>query len=170
MEVIEKWVEYVPNDLQRAYDLNYRVFYPIQSRLLLILGVLFLMAGVLGGLLAYINNFNILYWMLCIVYGVVIVGIHYRRYHTLGKRMFEKVRQFRHPVRYIIGEQGMEIHTTDSSSTSQWNSIEMAVLRDDFLMLYLNPFMFRLLPKRVFSDEEYVALCALVRKKVKDCR
>src|SRR6476619_3763268 len=98
--------KYTPQLLQKAHELHYKKFFPLRGKIILILGLLAVWAGVLLALVKGGGN-NLWYSVPLILYGGVAIGVHFFMTRTIGKRAFKKLKDYQDPFTISIGEDGL---------------------------------------------------------------
>ena len=168
MEPITVDIKYSSEDLQKSYELHYKVFYPIMSKLVLILGILL---SFIGLLLLFINHFSYdtnsswLGWFY-IVLGGLAVAYHFWKIKTMGKKMFNRMPDFQAPHKMIINDSGINAKSTTVSSEAKWEHYQKAVLSNEMILLYINPFRFNIFPKKNFKENDFEKLKGTVKARI----
>ncbi|MBI4931741.1 MAG: YcxB family protein [Bacteroidetes bacterium] len=170
MEPIVLDIKYSPEDLQKSYELHYKVYYPVRSKLLLILGILLI---VVGGLLFFIDYIRQesewLSWFYIVLGGLSVV-YHFWKISTMGKKMFRRMPDFQASHNFIINDAGVNGKSATMSSEVKWEHYKEAVLASEMILLYINPFRFNIFPKKFFKNGEFEKLKEIVISKVKPIR
>ena len=170
METIEKTIQFTPDDLQLAYSVHYRKAYPLRSRMLLIVGGisfligLFLLAVQLySGATTYTNWAA--WFLLC--YGVLIALLYFYNLRSIGKRMYNKMPDFKKPFHYTFTAERIEVKSENVNSQNNWEFYQSAMITPLVTMIYPNKFRFSMFPKHYFTDEEYETLRQWIKARIK---
>ena len=171
MEPINVDIKYTPVDLQKSYELHYNVYYPVRSKLLLILGILLAVVGLLLICLSNMLDQND-GWLgkLYMVLGVLAILYHFWKISTMGKKMFDKMPDFQLPYQVTINSSGICIKSTTVSSEVAWEHYTEAVVTANMILVYTNPFKFNIFRKTAFTDEQFERLSAVVIERVKSVK
>jgi len=157
--------QYTPETLQRAHELHYKKFIPLQGRLLLYLGLLSAWAGVLLLLVKGGGN-NLWFSLPLILYGIIAVISHIRLTRTIGKRAYKKLSDYHDPMTMEIGEENVSLIIGDHRNVIPWSDFKKALITEEMVLLYPNEKIFFIFPEKNFAGEEYSSFCELVKTKV----
>lgn len=170
MDKIEKTIKYTREDLQLAYTTHFRKMYPVRSRLLIVVSVISLIAGVLFIIYDLKKGSNIYAnwaaWFL-ICYGVIIAILYFYNLRTVGKRMYSKMPDFERPFNYVFTDEQIQVSSETINSNNKWEFYQSALISPEVIMVYPNKFRFNLFPKKYFTDQEYETLKQWIRAKIK---
>jgi hypothetical protein len=164
---IRKTILYTPDDLQLGYALHLNKMNPFRSKILLLLGILFMALGFMLVVLQSIaRQINWMSWGF-IVYGLIILFFYYWKFKSMGKTAYKKLENFHTPFEFTISEEKVITVGKSSTSESKWEHYKSAIVTEKIILLYPNKLSFVILPKEYFTDEEYSVLASWVREKVK---
>ena len=169
MTPISVEITYSAKDLQKSYEINYSIFYPVRSKVLLIFGCLLALIGGILSFLSYLVPDAQSIWLgkLYLVIGILCVAVHFWKLKNLGKRMLKKLPDLLKPYQFTIHKDGIQSKSANVNSEVSWAYYQNAVVTDDIIILYINPLRFSFFPKDRFNDHDFEQFCALVRKNVK---
>ena len=162
-------ITYSAEDLQKCYEINYSIFYPFRSKLLLILGCFLAFIGGILLFLSYLVPDDQSIWLgkLYVAIGILCVVVHFWKLKTLGKRMLKKLPDLLKPYQFTIHEGGIQSRSTNVNSEVSWAYYQNAVVTEDMILLYINPIRFNFFPKDRFTEYDFAQFCTLVRENVK---
>src|SRR5207249_1537558 len=98
-----------------------------QGRILLFLGVLLIWTGLLLILISRNEGRQLMNYSF-IIYGLVVIVIHYWMMNTLGKRTYKKLKGFHDPIDISISEEGITMKVAKGESQISWENISTAVV------------------------------------------
>ncbi|MBN1531617.1 MAG: YcxB family protein [Spirochaetes bacterium] len=159
MDSISLTIQYSPEDLHESYKLYFRHYYPIRSRLLLILGAVTLVLSILLLLISSgdpddMGLYRYLGWVF-FIYAIVVVGIYLWRMHTLGRRMFKKMPDFQSPYSFQFSQRGIVTKGASIASDAEWSYYLDAIITPDLILLMPNKLRFIMFPRRYFTDDQF---------------
>lgn len=158
-------MRYTPENLQRAFSLHYKKLNPVRGRILQILGVLLIWAGVLLWVI-YRNQDQRIIQYVYIVAGVVLIGIHWFFMNRLGKMTFKRMRSPKESFEFRIDDERIEMVTQKGVYEILWDNVERAIIQPDVLLVYISKQQFYFFPKSNFeSTEDFETVKALVEAK-----
>ncbi|MFI5135145.1 MAG: YcxB family protein [Chitinophagales bacterium] len=157
--------QYTPALLQRAHELHYKKFFPLQGRLLLFLGLLSAWAGLLL-LLVKGGGINLWFSIPLIVYGIVAITSNFFMTKTIGKRTYKKLADYHDPMTIEIDDEKISISIRDAVNEIPWSNFTKALITDEMILLYPSDKVFFIFPKKNFSGDEYAGFCELVKTKI----
>ena len=167
MEKVEVTIQFNAEDLQSACKLHFFKMNPFRSRLVLILGGILVVLGVILVLLqSMVGMITWVSWFF-VVYGLLIVFYYYWRIQRMGKAAFKKLIEFHHPFTFTFNNEGVKSVGKTAKSDNVWEHYQLALIRPEMILLYPNKLRFVLLPKKYFTEEEFVQLKSWVTEKVK---
>ena len=167
MDKIEVNILFTAEDIQKSYELHLKKIQPFRSRILLILGILLILMGVL---LVFLQNLTEhITWAswAFILYGLFVLLYYYWKYKRMGLTAFRKLVEFQHSFKYTITPDSICMIGKNSSSDSNWEHYEFAIITSNIILLYVNKLRFTMLPSKYFTDEEFKTLIEWVKDKVK---
>jgi len=153
-----------------AYTTHFQKMYPLRSRLLLIIGGLsFLVGAMLLTFQVFSAKHDYTNWaswfLLC--YGIIIAILYFYNLKQIGKRMYNKMPDFRNPFIYKFTENNLEVSGENVNSSNNWEFYQSSLITPEVIMVYPNKFRFSLFPKKYFTDEEFLQLKKWVSAKIK---
>ena len=157
--------KYTPQLLQRAHEVHYKKFFPLRGKIILILGLLAVWAGVLLALVKGGGN-NLWYSIPLITYGLIAIAIHFFMTKTIGKRAFKKLKDYHEPFSMSIEEEGLIIEIKAKQYEVPWSNLKKALITDELILLYPSDAVFFIFPRGNFSGSEFEEFKMLVREKV----
>jgi len=157
--------KYTPQLLQLAHELHYKKFLPLRGKIILILGLLSLWAGLLL-LLVKGSGSGLWYSVPLIAYGVIAVIIHFYISKTIGKRAYKKLTAYHDPFSISIDNEGLIIEIKTKQYELPWTDIKKALLTKDHIMLYPSDAVFFIFPAENFRGNEFAEFEELIREKV----
>jgi len=157
--------KYTPQLLQRAHELHYKKFFPLRGKIILILGLLAVWAGLLLALVKGGGN-NLWYSVPLITYGVVAIAIHFYITKTIGKRAIKKLKDYQDPFSITIGEDGLTIEIKAKQYEVPWGNFKKALIADELILLYPNDSVFFIFPRENFSENEFDEFKRQVQEKI----
>lgn len=166
MEPIEIEITYTADDLQKSYKAHFNKQYPIRSKLVLFMGILLIILGLL--LVAIENATSKSNWLGISYSGLGAIAIIYYLWNsnTLGKRMYNKMPDFKLPYHYKITSEGINITNKSISTDVKWDHFWNSLITDDMILIYPNKYRYNLFPKRYFTDEQFQQLAKLIKENV----
>jgi hypothetical protein len=156
--------QYTPEILQRAHELHYKKFFPLQGRLLLFLGLLSAWAGIL--LLIAGDGNNLWYGLPLILYGLFAVGSHYYMRRSIGKRAYAKLSAYHGILDIEISEANVSITVSHHRNEIPWADFKKALVTDEMVLLYPNDKVFFIFPKNRFAGTDYGDFIEMVERKI----
>lgn len=157
-------IQYTPEDLQKSYRLHFKKLYPVRSKLVLALGSFLMVLGILLVMLEQAGNKSVLLGVSYIFLGTAAVGFYIWNNATIGKRMYKKLPDFRHPYTYVFSEEGMHVSSVNITTDIKWDHFWKAVVCPDMILLYPNKFRYNLFPKKYFTHGQFEHLKYLISK------
>jgi len=159
--------QYTPKLLQRAHELHYRKFFPLQGRLLLFLGLLSAWAGLLL-LLVKGGGINLWYSVPLMVYGVIAIMAHFFMMKTIGKRTYKKLSDYHDPMTIEINDEKISFSIHDAVNEIPWSNFIKALIADDMVLLYPSEKVFFIFPKKNFQPNEFSEFEKITREKIQN--
>ena len=156
--------KYTPELLQRAHELHYKKFFPLRGKIILVLGLLAVWAGLLL-LLVKGGGRNLWYSIPLMVYGLIAVAIHFYVSKTIGKRAYKKLVEYHDPFSITVHDAGLFIEIKNSEYEVPWSGIRKALLTGELTLLYPNDAVFFIFPKENFPANEYFEFAKIVKEK-----
>jgi hypothetical protein len=159
MDTINLTIQYSHEDLQASYMLYYSHYYPVRSRLLLILGISIFALSVLMLVISH-GGFmdDPIYeypgWFL-LFYGIAVIAFHLWRMKTLGRRLFKKMPEFHSPYNITFSNKGIVTKGALISSDVNWSYYTDTAITPELILLFHSKLKFNMYPKRFFSDDEF---------------
>lgn len=134
---------------------------------LLFLGIIIVFLGLFLVVLQSITGeVSWLSWAF-ILYGIAIIFFYRWKYNSMGKSAHKKLTSFHYPFEFTFSEEKVITKGKHTTSESEWRHYLQAVITDQMILLYPNRHNFIILPKKYFTDEEFLKISSLVREKVK---
>ncbi len=155
--------KYTPELLQRAHELHYKKFFPLRGKIILILGLFSVWAGILLLLVKGGGN-NLWYSVPLIVYGLIAVIIHFYIARTIGRRAFKKLKDYHNPFSILIKDEGLTIEIMGNEYPVPWQDIKKALITPELILLYPSDAVFFIFPKENFSAHDFESFSKLVQE------
>ena len=90
---------------------------------------------------------NTIFWILAVV---IVWWVIFR---WLSRRNFSKFPNLQYPIRYLFGEENIQIKTHTTEGVLQWETFQQAEESRDFFLLYQNAFVASPILKSGFQNE-----------------
>jgi hypothetical protein len=166
MDNLQVTIQYTADDLQKAYNLHFKKTHPFRSKLVLILGGLLVLLGLFLAVLQSISG--VITWLswFFVIYGMLVVFYYFWKYNRMGKVALKKLTDFHYPFTFTINKEGIHTVGKNVESTYTWEHYQSALVTENFIILYPNKLRFVLLPKKYFSDSDFIDLSSLVKEKI----
>jgi hypothetical protein len=159
MESFSITIQFTAEDLQKAYRIHFRKGNTLRGRLLLILALISFGIGIVLLLYSYIAlQFDNWFAWFLVVYGMLLLFLFFWRFNTMGKRMFRKMPDFKHPWEYTFSLEGVKATGKTASSENSWAHYVKGIITEDMILLYPNRFRFSFFDKQHFTDEQFAQL------------
>jgi len=157
--------KYTPQLLQKAHELHYKKFFPLRGKIILILGLLAAWAGLLLALVKGGGN-NLWYSVPLILYGLIAIAIHFYMTKTIGKRSFNKLKDYQDPFSISVNEEGLIIEIKAKQYEVPWSNFKKALIADELILLYPSDAVFFIFPRGNFTGGEFDKFKAQVQEKI----
>jgi YcxB-like protein len=160
--------QFTPDDYRDAFKTHYRkgasVFTRWTLRLLVVVGVIFLLMGIL---LFATGQRAINIWLVPSLIGAFWIWVGMGgSYQRSAKKQFAKNPTLREPRRIEFTNDGVKTDAGIASSQMSWKAYLRFVESKDAFLLYSSPACFNIVPKRVLQPAQVDELRALLQRKI----
>ena len=157
--------QYTPENLQQAYELHLKKFSPFGGRVMMLLGVLIIWAGLILMLIYHKQGIQMPY-VIFIALGLLVLVFNYIYQKNIGKRMHQSLSEFHRPFQIDINDSHVMLHLNEIETVYEWDRFSKAVITEKQTLLYFNDKLFYYFPSTNFEANDYNNFCSLVRKMI----
>jgi len=167
MGSIKVSIIFFPEDLQKAYMIHYKKNYPFRSLLIPVICAFLILIAIFLLLVSKPGEYSHTLALFFIAYALVFIVYFIWKMKTLGKRMFNKIHEFKNTFEYEFSEEGVMAKCEGLvSSDIRWGYYHDAIIDKDMVLLYPNKLKFNFFHKRYFTEDGFEQLKVWVKSNV----